>query len=171
MNSDYQDWAELVKKATHDLQHKILGINPILQLIIRPSFTDDFRIDFIEGIDGRSYSLEKITWRKTKDYTRINDPLEKMSQFGNYQPTFEREYIMLNDNSALTLMNPIESIIRNKDKYSERKRPIVLDGVQHDLHITYKGADMYLDWNIMPKNWTSISRIKELLFDLTGTKT
>jgi hypothetical protein len=37
MNSDYQDWAELVKKANHDLQHKILGINPVLQFVIRPS--------------------------------------------------------------------------------------------------------------------------------------
>lgn len=170
MNSDYQDWAELVKSANHNLQNKILGINPILQLIIRPSFADDFRIDFIEGINGRSHRLEKLVWKKTRDYSRINDPLEKMRQFGNYQPTIERESIMLSDNSALTLMNLVESIIRNKDKFSDRKRPIVLDGVQHDLHITYKGMDMYLDWNIMPEQWKSISRIKDLLLDLSSSK-
>ena len=169
MNSDYQDWAELVKKANHHLQHKILGINPILQLIVRPSFANDFRIDFIENMEKSSHSLEKLTWLKVRDYARINDPLEKMKQFGNYQPTLERESIILSDNAALTLMNLVESIIRNKDKYSDRKRPIVLDGVQHDLHITYEEEDMYLDWNIIPENWTSISRIKKLLLDLSGT--
>ncbi len=168
MNSDFNDWAELQNKANSILNKKILGIHPIIQLFIQPQNGNHIRIDFISH-ESRGSHLEKLTWCKSKDEERMNDPMEKIKLFGHYAPTFERESFILNDNSIQTLMNLAEKLIHNWEKESKtQNQPIVIDSVKHTINVHLDGDEQSVKWTIEPDEWKIIPTLKTLLLDLTA---
>lgn len=170
MHSDFQDWSELGREANETLENKILGVDAILQLIIKPSSNDrdDLRIDLIKNSND-SFHLEKLVWRKELDHTNLNNPMKKIKLFGRYTPTFERESIMLNDNSKMTLLNLVELLVRSDKEFNSEKKTVVLEGVHHKLSVKIEGKEIFTQWNILPSHWKIIPTLVKLLLDLSGS--
>lgn len=169
MQSDFHDWSELKKEAYQILEHKILGIDTILQLIIKPSSEDNFRIDLIRN-SNNTFRFEKLKWKKELDHSNLNDPLNKIKLFGEYKPTFERESIMLGENSKITLEHLIEKLVQNEKEFTKVEKAVVLEGIEHELSVKFQDKEIRTHWNIMPKHWKIIPTLTELILDLSGSK-
>lgn len=167
MKTDRQELQELNQKAHQILNNKILGVNTLLKLLVYPSFHDDFRIDLIKERSG-TFRIEVLKWKKVLDNQRLENPLEKIKLFGQIAPTFERESIMIGQNTSTTLLNLIENIIGNENEYVVDKKPIVLDGIHYDMTLDYNGKTIQTDWKIEPSEWKHIPLLLRLLFELTG---
>lgn len=168
MHSDFQDWSELEKEANRTLENKILGLDAIMQLIIKPSSLDDVRIDLIKDSMG-AFRLEKLVWRKELDHNNLNNPMKKIKLFGRYTPTFERESIMLCENSNMTLLNLIERLVQDEKEFTTKERLVVLEGADHELTVKFGGKEIITHWKIMPSHWKVMPTLIKLLLDLSGS--
>lgn len=168
LHDDLQDISQFSEEAQSILRHKILGVQPLMQVTVTPDLGDAFRIDLIRQ-SPTSWTLEKIAWKKTEDLRRLSDPLEKVKLLGKRSPTFVRESIPVANPVAKKIFYTLKQITARREEHYMEGPSKATEGILFQLNLDEDtGKELALEWRNTPQGWTLIPQLLQEIFHLSG---
>ena len=149
---------QLLRGRDHILRSKH---RPLLQYLVRPSFTDTWCIDFVRtGDDLVAYYT---VWRMTEDIHAFTTAIERLKHPKPYVPTLASAQMDVGTDSIESILRRLEQI---QIPLRRTKNSISLDGVSFEMQIGDAWTGIMLQWhNELPDGWPP--GLADLLLELS----
>lgn len=151
---------QLLRGRDHILRAKH---RPLLQYLVRPSFTDTWSIDFVRT--GDNLAAFHTVWRMTEDIHAFTTAIERLKHPKPYVPTLASTRIDLGSNAIESMLHRLGQI---QIPLQQTKNSISLDGVSYELQIGDGWTGVMLQWhNELPDEWpTELRRSVEDIHEM-----
>jgi len=137
---------QLLRGRDHILRSKH---RPLLQYLVRPSFTDTWCIDFIRT--GGDLAAYHTVWRMTEDIHAFTTAVERLKHPRPYVPTLASTLMHVGTDSIASVLRRLEQL---QIPFRRTKNSISLDGVSFEMQIGDGWTGIMLQWhNELPDEW------------------